>query len=70
MDVTPQKKNPTGIELRFKKRKKMLCVWLLALTLTISTDPANQISDVHAKSAALRRELLKDWTFAADGTFT
>ena len=46
----------------------MLCVWLLALTLTISTDPANQISDVHAKSAALRRELLKDWTFAADGT--
>ena len=46
----------------------MLSVWLLALTLTISTDPANQISDVHAKSAALRRELLKDWTFAADGT--
>ena len=34
-----------------------------------SVDPATHISEVHAKSrAALRRQLLKEWTFAADGS--
>jgi hypothetical protein len=51
----------------------MLLVWVLALTraaypAAISVDPTTHISEVHAKSAALRRQLLKEWTFAANAT--
>ena len=42
---------------------------LLLPALALAADPQTAVDDAHARSASLRREMLRDWTFPPSGYF-